>query len=130
MTKTQQQYVVPNLKSLATGAPRKWDERITPEGTWDLWSTEKDKAPWLAHVAVLEDGGVLGMNTKQKDAVRAFSEHPCVGFVGVVWTNETKTAIQTFTKQLRVSRGAGARLNQVVEDLGKKLASGLADYSA
>ena len=109
-----------NLKSLKTGRARKWDARLTPEDTVALWEQEKKKAPWIVHVAVLESGDILSGTTPPEAAEKLFAEHPCVGFVGGLRI-EGGAGVQFFTKQLRVSRGAGDLLNSVVQRLGGML---------
>lgn len=111
----------PDLKSIATGRARKWDARLTPNDTAALWEREKAKANWLCHVAVLEDGTILSGTTPPAEAAQRFEESPCIGFVGGLWTNKEKRAIQFFTKQLRVSRDAQAKLDLVIQLLGQQV---------
>jgi hypothetical protein len=114
-----------NLKALKTGRSRKWDARLTPEDTADLWEKEKAKALWLAHVAVLENGDILSGTTPTAEAARLFADSACIGFVGALWTDKEKRSVQFFTKQLRVSGEARARLLLVVQRLGKQVEGAL-----
>ncbi len=114
----------PQLKAIATGARRKWDARLTPEMTANFWKKELAKAPWLVHVAVLENGEIISQATwreSRADAVRAFYESPCAGFVGGLWADKEKQSVRFFTKQLRVSPKAREELDRVVQLLGNQI---------
>jgi hypothetical protein len=114
-----------NLKALKTGRSRKWDARLTPQDTALLWEQEKAKARWLAHVAVLENGDILSGTTPTAEAAQLFADSRCDGFVGALWTDKERRSVQFFVKELRVGREARARLQLVVERLGKQVEGAL-----
>jgi hypothetical protein len=116
MVKEQQRRIEDvDFKSLATGRKRKWDARVTAEGTWNMLLTENKKAPWLVYVCVLENGKIIPASTPAKEAVKLIDDSPAVGFVGCLRVNQG--TLQFFTRTLKVRPEHQRLLDDVVTTL-------------